>query len=184
MVTTPILICIMNREVKIDRVGCEAIPEIKAVAEVAFRATYSSILTAQQIDYMMVWMYSSQSLEMQITEQQNSFFVARVNGRAVGYAAIHPENETSTVDMHVFHLEKIYILPECQGMGIGKLLLGEACSYVKCLNSGTCRVELNVNRNNSAQEFYRKMGFAVVREGDFPIGNGFFMNDYIMAKEF
>ena len=174
----------MNQEVQIERVGCEAIPEIKAVAEVAFRETYSSILTSQQIDYMMEWMYSFHSLEKQIVEQQNSFFVARVNGRAVGYAAIRPDFETSSVDKSVFHLEKIYLLPECQGMGIGELLLGEACSYAKCLCSGACIVELNVNRNNSAVGFYKKMGFTIVRQGDFPIGNGFFMNDYIMAKEF
>ncbi len=28
---------------------------------------------------------------------------------------------------------------------------------------------------------YRHLGMTVIREGDFPIGHGFFMNDYIMG---
>jgi hypothetical protein len=40
-----------------------------------------------------------------------------------------------------------------------------------------------VNRHNRAFHFYRHMGMSVDREGDFPIGNGFYMNDYIMKLE-
>ena len=174
----------MDADLRIDRVGCEAIPEIKAIADVAFRNTYREILSAEQIDYMMEWMYSEESLKKQIVEDKNSFFVARVHGKLVGYAAIRPDNVTSSNDKSVFHLEKIYLLPECQGMGYGKQLFDRVCSYVKSLCGGKYRVELNVNRNNGARNFYEKMGFRIVHEGDFPIGNGFFMNDYIMAKDF
>ena len=38
----------------------------------------------------------------------------------------------------------------------------------------------NVNRNNKAVGFYEHMGMKKSREGDFPIGNGYYMNDYIM----
>lgn len=44
-------------------------------------------------------------------------------------------------------------------------------------------LELNVNRNNKALHFYEHMGMKKLREGDFPIGNGYYMNDYIMGKE-
>lgn len=42
-------------------------------------------------------------------------------------------------------------------------------------------VELNVNRNNQAVGFYRHLGMEILRQGDFHIGNGFYMNDYIMG---
>ena len=29
--------------------------------------------------------------------------------------------------------------------------------------------------------YYEKMGMRKLREGDFPIGNGYYMNDYIMG---
>lgn len=44
-------------------------------------------------------------------------------------------------------------------------------------------MELNVNRYNPALGFYQHMGMTKVREGDFPIGNGYCMNDYIMGME-
>jgi ribosomal protein S18 acetylase RimI-like enzyme len=40
---------------------------------------------------------------------------------------------------------------------------------------------LNVNRNNKALGFYQKFGFVILREEDIDIGNGYFMNDYIMV---
>lgn len=44
------------------------------------------------------------------------------------------------------------------------------------------RFELNVNRNNRAVGFYEHMGLCKDHDGDFPIGSGFYMNDYIMTK--
>ena len=45
---------------------------------------------------------------------------------------------------------------------------------------GLTYLELNVNRQNTAIGFYKKLGFKIIAEEDIPIGNGFFMNDYVM----
>jgi diamine N-acetyltransferase len=42
------------------------------------------------------------------------------------------------------------------------------------------RLQLQVNRHNDAKNFYTKQGFVIIKEADTDIGNGFFMNDYIM----
>ena len=34
-----------------------------------------------------------------------------------------------------------------------------------------------------ALNFYERMGMKKLREGDFPIGNGYYMNDFIMGLE-
>jgi ribosomal protein S18 acetylase RimI-like enzyme len=47
---------------------------------------------------------------------------------------------------------------------------------------GATTLQLNVNRNNPAKIFYEKLGFAVLNEEDIDIGNGYFMNDYVMQK--
>jgi ribosomal protein S18 acetylase RimI-like enzyme len=47
---------------------------------------------------------------------------------------------------------------------------------------GGKRLELNVNRYNKARQFYEKLGFTVIKEEDIDIGEGFFMNDYVMAR--
>lgn len=50
----------------IRRAGVEDIATIRAVAEVSFRATYADILSPEQLDYMMDWMYSPESLARQL----------------------------------------------------------------------------------------------------------------------
>lgn len=154
------------------------IPLIRKMADVAFRHTYGPILTPQQIDYMMDWMYSEESLRRQMTGEQNAFFL--YEGK--GYVSIRPDGEADGVSR--FHLEKLYVLPQYQGQGIGKFLLEAAVGHARTLAGGDVRVELNVNRHNPAVGFYRKMGFTIDHDVDNPIGGGYFMNDHIMAAVF
>lgn len=165
-------------QTEIQEAALEEWPEIQRVAQVAFPATYARILSPEQLDYMMDWMYSEASLRQQMAEEGHRYFVARdETGRAVGYVSIQPEGEG------VYHLQKIYVLPECQGCGVGKRLFERAVQEVRAALPQGGRMDLNVNRSNRAKGFYERMGMRVVREGDFPIGGGFFMNDYIMGME-
>jgi GNAT superfamily N-acetyltransferase len=82
----------------------------------------------------------------------------------------------------VFHLHKLYVMPSEQGKGVGTLLFKQAVAHVSgCFKPS--RIELNVNRMNAAVEFYRHIGMRILREGDFHIGEGFYMNDYIMGAD-
>ena len=155
---------------------------IKSMADVVFRNTYSSILTAEQVEYMMEWMYSKQSLEKQFSDL-NSFFITWCNRIPVGYMSIQKESITED-NITVYHLHKLYVMPEWQGRGVGELLFKKACEYATHnKNSAKARIELNVNRYNKAVGFYLRMGMKIACEGDFPIGEGFYMNDYIMSLE-
>ena len=155
---------------------------IESMADVVFRDTYNSILTAEQVEYMMEWMYSDKSLEKQFSDQ-HSFFIAWCNGIAVGYMSIQKECITED-NITVYHLHKLYVMPEWQGSGIGEHLFKKAYEYATHnKNSAKARIELNVNRYNKAVGFYIRMGMKIAREGDFPIGEGFYMNDYIMSLE-
>ena len=52
----------------VRRIGPEDIMLIHDMAEVVFRHTYREILSAEQMEYMMDWMYSPSSLEHQMSE--------------------------------------------------------------------------------------------------------------------
>lgn len=152
------------------------IPQIREVAAVAFPVTYREILTPEQLDYMMEWMYSEESLRRQFREG-HCFYLALLDGRPCGYVSVEREGE------QLFHLQKIYVLPQAQGLGVGRRLFQQAVEHVRRNASGPCRMELNVNRHNRALHFYEHMGMRRLREGDFPIGGGFYMNDYIMGLD-
>lgn len=150
---------------------------IHRLAWKAFPWTYRDILCPEQIDYMMHWMYDVESLERQMEEEGNVFFIAYAGAEPAGYVSVRPDGQD------VFHLEKIYVLPEYQRKGCGSVLFRQVLDYVRSCHAGPCALELNVNRHNPALHFYCRMGMRIDREGDFDIGNGFYMNDYIMRME-
>ncbi|MDY3268360.1 MAG: GNAT family N-acetyltransferase [Phocaeicola sp.] len=163
------------------------IPLINRMAWIAFPATYKDILKKEQIDYMMEWMYSPANILKQMSEEGHIYYIAyKQTGsdtetgaegeeKPVGYVSIQKEGED------LFHLQKIYVLPEYQKEHAGKALFMHAVSEIRAINGKPCRMELNVNRNNTALGFYMHMGMTKASEGDFDIGNGYFMNDYIMS---
>ena len=150
---------------------------IHEMAWVVFPHTYKEILTPEQIDYMMEWMYSEDSLHKQMEEDGHIYYLAFKGDAPAGYLSIQPEGE------HVFHLQKIYVLPSFQGMKLGKQLFEQAIKAIKELHPAPCQMCLNVNRQNKALAFYERMGMVKVDEGDFPIGNGYYMNDFIMGMD-
>ena len=150
---------------------------IRKLAQQVFPVTYRDILTSEQIDYMMEWMYSEANIRKQMEEEGHVYLLAYEECEAAGYVSVRPDGKD------LFHLEKIYVLPYFQGAHCGKFLFCEAIKYIKGIHPAPCQMELNVNRHNKALHFYEHMGMRKVREGDFPIGNGFYMNDYIMGME-
>jgi len=149
---------------------------IRSLAKAAFPAAYAEILTPEQTAYMMEWMYSAKSIEKQL-EKGHAYFIADFGGKPCGYVSVERQ------DAALFHLQKIYVLPEIQGKGLGKFMFEAAKNHIKSVCPQRCVMELNVNRKNPAVGFYERMGMSKSRSGDFEIGEGFFMNDFIMSME-
>lgn len=148
---------------------------IHSLAEQVFPETYKDILTKEQSDYMMDWMYAPANIRKQMEEEGHVYLIAYEECEACGYVSVQREGKD------LFHLQKIYVLPYFQGARLGSFLFREAIKYIKQIHPAPCKMELNVNRHNKALHFYEHMGMKKVREGDFPIGNGYYMNDYIMG---
>lgn len=135
--------------------------------------TYAAIISSEQIEYMLNLMYSEASLEKQM-EDGAQFLVIYDDNEPVGFASVIEKGPA------IFKLDKIYILPSQQGKGTGKFLLDHIIAELK--NKQATALQLQVNRFNKAKSFYENLGFVVLYESDFDIGNGYFMNDYVMEK--
>lgn len=156
------------------------IKDIPLIRELTFKIwpeTYGAILSREQIDYMLEMMYSPASLEQQMLEQGHRFIIAYEYSQPLGFASYaHKENNSAAYKLH-----KIYVLPDLQGKGVGKKLIDHIIQSILPADAKT--LELNVNRHNTAKTFYEKQGFEIVRTEDIAIGNGYFMNDYVMEKK-
>lgn len=143
------------------------------LAQQIWPVTYGEILSSVQLDYMLKLFYNPASLRKQMTEDKHQFVMVEEEDEAIGFASWSPTGEPG-----VFKLHKLYVLPGRQGKGMGRAILNFIIDDVR--EQGGSLLRLNVNRYNKARQFYEKMGFAVVREEDVPIGNNYFMNDYVM----
>mgnify|MGYP000178737553 CR=1 FL=1 len=112
-----------------------------------------------------------------VDESEHGDIIAETDGEPCGHLSVERQGPD------LFHLQKIYVLPRYQGIGAGAALFRLAVAYIRSVHPGRCLMELNVNRNNRALHFYERMGMRKLREGDFPIGDGYYMNDYIMGLD-
>lgn len=151
------------------------IPLIRDLTYKVWPQTYSAILTKEQIDYMLNLIYSEASLLEQMRKHNHEFIIVNDEKDPVGFASFN------MIEPGVYKLHKIYILPSQQGKGTGKYVIDQVSKAI--LRKGGKALRLNVNRHNKAKEFYEKLGFTVLREEDIDIGNGYFMNDYVMEKK-
>ena len=78
-------------------------------------------------------------------------------------------------------LNKIYVLQNQQGKGTGKYVINYIIEEIKRQNANS--LFLQVNRYNNAKAFYEKLGFTEIDFINLDIGNGYFMNDYVMEKK-
>lgn len=158
--------------IEVVKAGVEAIPEVQELVRIIWPATYDSILPPGQSPYMLNLIYSTGALQEQL-QDGHQFIIARENDRAVGFASYAPKNESPKI----CKLHKIYVLPNQQGKGIGKALINYILDAIR---SSCTRLQLNVNRQNPAINFYQKLGFSIIETVDISIGNGYFMNDFVM----
>jgi len=159
----------------IRKAQAEDAGNIRLIAEKTWPVAYSHIISAAQLSYMIDMMYSLASLSLSIANEKDYFLIAEDHqGKPTGFAGFRK----NFLSNNRFKLDKLYILPEHQGHGIGKSLIQTICQIM--LQEKVTILELNVNRNNQAKLFYEKMGFKLIRSEDIDIGNGYFMNDYVM----
>ncbi len=148
---------------------------IEQLAREIWPDAYGSILTPQQLAYMLDLIYSNAALRDQLLKQHHTFLLVEQDGKPVGFASY------ATVAPGISKLHKIYVHQSTQGQGIGKLLIDYIIAQLQPQAVHTLR--LNVNRYNKARFFYEKLGFEITKEEDIDIGSGYFMIDYVMEKQ-
>jgi RsiW-degrading membrane proteinase PrsW (M82 family)/ribosomal protein S18 acetylase RimI-like enzyme len=157
------------------RASAADIPLIRKLCYEIWPQTYVDILSKDQIDYMLNMMYSEQALQKDMVDKIE-YVIIYDEKDPVGFASF------GFTEPGICKLHKIYFLPSTQGKGFGRFTIEEIIKRLKL--AGASALQLNVNRHNKAIGFYEKLGFVIIRQEDNDIGNGYFMNDYVMERRF
>jgi GNAT superfamily N-acetyltransferase len=163
-------------ETRIVAVTEKDLPAISDLAGVIWRACYPGIISGQQIEYMLGRMYTFDILRDEL-EIGIRFQTLWIGPRLAGFSSYGPAPRSGS-----FKLHKLYLHPELHGSGFGTFLLRH-CEQ-ESVKLGANRLVLNVNkRNEKAIRAYRRNDFTIVESVILDIGQGFVIDDYVMAKD-
>ena len=158
----------------IRQLSKEELNNVQSIAHRTWPSTFANILSPEQIEYMLNWMYDLKMLESQM-EKGHTFLLAEEEGKELGFAGFELDySEGPKAKLH-----KIYLLQEAQGKCAGKALILEVADRAK--KGGQKSLLLNVNKyNQKAIDFYLRIGFQEIYKEVIDIGNGYVMDDVVM----
>lgn len=154
----------------------EKAAELEKLAEVIWMEHYTSIIGADQVEYMLSKFQNADSILRDIVSHSYRYFMVYEGLKPVGYFAVKPET-----DKKALLLSKLYLHKDCRGRGISRLMLEKAQLIAR--DAGFDHIFLFVNKRNSSVNIYKKLGFKIVEELVNDIGDGFVMDDYRMRLD-
>ena len=158
---------------KLIKANSNLLSIIEQLARKIWPVAYANILSQEQLEYMLIMFYSEQALISQLEKGHVFYLVQNDLGDYLGFVSYEINCEPNKTKIH-----KIYVLPQTQGIGLGKLLFEKVRE--EALKANQKAIFLNVNKYNNAQHFYNKLDFKIVKEEVIDIGRGYVMDDYVM----
>ena len=150
---------------------------VQRLARVTWHAHYPGIITEQQIDYMLARGYAHDVLAGFLDGRKRGLELAVVADEPAGFAAWMLIDDAEEAK-----LDKLYVLPSRQRHGLGGKLIYRVIERARA--AGATTLILNVNKQNTqALRAYERHGFATRDAVVNDIGNGFVMDDYVMARK-
>jgi len=160
--------------IDIRPIAPDDVPAIAHLARTTWFDAYTSIISVEQIEYMLAQRYDHGHLRAEAEDPQKWLRQATLDGVLAGFAACE-------IHKGEFKLDKLYVHPDMQRKGVGTALVDHVAMLAR--EQGFSSVILAVNKQNErAIRAYTQYGFHVRDKTVTDIGHGFLMDDYIMEK--
>lgn len=114
--------------------------------------------------------FSPKQIKCELEHPHSIFFVAELDGKAIGYAKLRQEKVESSIKYEPsIELQRIYLLEAFWGKNLGSLILHRCC--LTAAENAYKSIWLGVwEHNPRAQKFYEKHGFMHVGDQKFLYG--------------
>ncbi len=156
--------------VKLEKGDAEGILRMSQLATGIVKEHFDPIIGPEQNDYMISRYQTVEAISEALYHGYRYYFV--MDGtKTVGFMAFVKKDEE-------MYLSKFYLLKEERGKNYSRYMIRFVVQNAEQLRLHT--ITLRVNRNNPAVEVYKRIGFNIAAEDKADIGNGFFMDDFIM----
>ena len=142
---------------KLKKAFIKDIIELKKICIDAYSLNFHDHWNEGGLEWYLDNEFNDQRLAKDLVDKNTEYYFIEHQEKKVGFIKTKINISLDFIANSV-ELEKIYVLPECKGMGIGKLALNDIIQKTK--NNGKKSVFLCViDTNKNAIAFYEKLGF-------------------------
>ena len=167
---------------KIKKCSLDDILDLQKIYRQTFFETFSEQNSEENMRIFLDKAYSEEKLKSEIEDKESETFLAVENQKTLGVLKINTGNaETESGLENSLEIQRIYILKESKGLGIGTVFMNLA--EKKARELGVSFIWLGVwEKNFPAQKFYTDKGFRRFSEHAFVLGDDV-QTDFLMRKE-
>lgn len=167
---------------KIKKCSLDDILDLQKIYRQTFFETFSEQNSEENMRIFLDKAYSEEKLKSEIEDKESETFLAVENQKILGVLKINTGNaETESGLENSLEIQRIYILKESKGLGIGTVFMNLAEKKARELEVSF--IWLGVwEKNFPAQKFYTDKGFRRFSEHDFVLGDDV-QTDFLMRKE-
>jgi ribosomal protein S18 acetylase RimI-like enzyme len=157
-------------------------PAISFTGRTAFRDAFENLFNNKnELEEYLHYTYSVEKIACSIKKENNQYFLALVNGLPAGFAKVKKHSLNEQLDsLFQAELQKLYVLKQFHGTGVGECLMNEAIKLVESIEPDCLWLDTYIN-NARAIRFYERHGFSKSGKHQFTIGSQTF--DYILMSK-
>lgn len=144
--------------------------ELQSLSRRTFSDAFAADNTEENMQAFLDSAFSEEKLKQELSETESEFYLARQKNSFIGYLKVNfGLAQTELKESNGMEIERIYVLKEFIGKGLGRALLEKALAIAKSRKAEY--LWLGVwEKNSRAIGFYQKNGFIPIGIHPFPVG--------------
>ena len=155
----------------IVKVNLDDLILLQKLSKQTFYEAFSSGNTEENMARYLEEGFSLDKLSRELKDENTSFYFVKSETEVIGYMKLNEGGaQTELQKEDSFEIERIYVLSDFQGKGLGRQLLEKAIQMA--MEKKASYIWLGVwEENKSAIQFYKKNGFTAFDEHYFMVGD-------------
>ncbi|MEO1652021.1 MAG: GNAT family N-acetyltransferase [Bacteroidota bacterium] len=169
-------------EVEIRPVRVDEEEQLLAIARETFIAAFAHLNDPEDFGQYVAEKFSREQIQKELAHPESEFFFLQKGAEVLGYLKVNWGKAQSEDKLpKALEIERIYLLKDWKGKGLGKLLLEKAYQVaqekqMKCIWLGVWE------HNKAALHFYKREGFVLFDQHIFVLGQDRQI-DWMLKKE-
>ena len=132
--------------------------ELKQICISGYSICFADYWNANGLEWYLNEQFGDQKLKTDLANKNIDYYIIYDTKDLIGFVKVNSNPNPTFPTQVTTELEKMYVLPEFKGQGIGRKVLTEVINIIQKRGSRMFFLDV-LDTNKSAIEFYKKLGF-------------------------